>query len=72
MLVIFVLVMFVIAIFVIFVLVIFFSSDICHGSICPDNNCPHFIKGRFQKKEKKLMEFSIKLAGWVLNAPVFH
>ena len=27
-------------------------------------------KGRFQKK--KLMEFFIKLAGWVLNAPVFH
>ena len=25
----------------------------------------------FQKK-KKLMEFSIKLAGWVLDAPVFH
>ena len=27
-------------------------------------------KGRFQKK--KLMEFSIKLSGWVLDAPVFH
>ena len=27
-------------------------------------------KGRFQKK--KLMEFSIKLAGWVLDAPDFH
>ena len=24
------------------------------------------------KKKKKLMEFSIKLAGWVLDAPVFH
>ena len=23
-------------------------------------------------KKKKLMEFSIKLAGWVLDAPVFH
>ena len=30
----------------------------------------HLNKGRFQKK--KLMEFSIKLAGWVLDAPVFH
>ena len=23
-------------------------------------------------KEKKLMEFSIKLAGWVIDAPIFH
>ena len=29
------------------------------------------IRGGFKKK-KKLMEFSIKLAGWVLDAPVFH
>ena len=27
-------------------------------------------KGRF--KNKKIMEFSIKLAGWVLYDPVFH
>ena len=29
-------------------------------------------KGRFKEKKKKLMEFSIKLAGWVLDAPFFH
>ena len=29
------------------------------------------IRGGFKKKTKKLMEFSIKLAGWVLDAPVF-
>ena len=28
--------------------------------------------GLKKRKEKKLMEFSIKLAGWVLDAPVFH
>ena len=28
--------------------------------------------GVVSKKKKKLMEFSIKLAGWVLDAPVFH
>ena len=29
-------------------------------------------KGWFQKKnKKKIMEFSIKLAGWVLDDPVF-
>ena len=31
-----------------------------------------FVRGGFKKKKKKLMEFSIKLAGWVLDAPVFH
>ena len=31
-----------------------------------------FHLGTVSKKKKKLMEFSIKLAGWVLNAPVFH
>ena len=31
----------------------------------------HFLRDGFKKK-KKLMEFSIKLAGWVLDAPVFH
>ena len=28
------------------------------------------IRGGFKKK--KIMEFSIKLAGWVLDDPVFH
>ena len=28
--------------------------------------------GTVSKKKKKLMEFSIKLAGWVPDAPVFH
>ena len=26
----------------------------------------------FKKKKKKLMEFSIKVAGWVLDSLVFH
>ena len=30
------------------------------------------LRGSFNKKIKKLMEFSIKLAGWVLDDPVFH
>ena len=30
----------------------------------------HRLRDGFKKK--KLMEFSIKLAGWVLDAPVFH
>ena len=28
--------------------------------------------GTVSKKKKKLMEFSIKLAGWGPDAPVFH
>ena len=31
-----------------------------------------WVRGGFKKEEKKLMEFSIKLAGWVLDAPFFH
>ena len=28
--------------------------------------------GKVSEKKKKLMELSIKLAGWVLDDPVFH
>ena len=56
---------------------------VCMYVLVPDSgsNCSYrwsarvkaLAKGRFQKKKKKkLMEFSIKLAGWVLDAPVFH
>ena len=39
---------------------------------CPKKNTPQFllIRDGFKKeKKKKLMEFSVKLAGWVLDAP---
>ena len=30
------------------------------------------LRDGFKKEKKKLMEFSIKLAGWVLDALIFH
>ena len=35
-----------------------------------DQGC--FVREGFKKKKKKIMEFSIKLAGWVLDDQVFH
>ena len=39
--------------------------------IDPNNPKAPNVRDGFKKK-RKLMEFSIRLAGWVLDAPVFH
>ena len=46
------------------------NSDNADESELDKNKASDEGKGRFQKK--KLMVFSIKLAGWVLDGLVFH